>query len=61
MKVRIIRKTEYTVLHHVQVKTRWWPFWRTVARGDLLVCKEAMHNLLTHGKPVSIIAQGESK
>ena len=61
MKVRIVRKPGFTHLHHVQVKTLWWPFWRTVSYDDLKACEEVMRNLLKHGRPISIIAQGESK
>ena len=61
MKVRIIRKPGFMVLHHLQVKSRWWPFWRTIASDDLNSCKEMMSNLLKHGKPVNVLAQGESK
>lgn len=61
MKVRIIKKPEYTALHHVQVKRWWWPFWMTVARDDLFRCREIADNLITRGKPFTLVMEAETK
>ena len=61
MKVRVIRKPEYTALHHVQVKRWWLPFWTTVARHDLFRCKMIADELLKHNRAYEVVLEGESK
>lgn len=61
MKVRIIRKPEFTNLHHVQIKSWWWPFWRTVAYEDLRRCEQIVKNLIEHGHAYTIIMQEKVK
>lgn len=61
MKVRIVRKPEFTSLHHVQIKRWWWPFWSTVIYDDIKKCNEVANNLLTQGHTVTVIMQGERK
>jgi hypothetical protein len=61
MKVRIIKKPEFTQLHHVQIKTWWWPFWRDVAYEDLRRCEKIIENIVTHGKPHDLIKEVKVK
>ena len=61
MKVRIIRKPEFTHLYHVQVKRWWWPWWTTVAYDDFMRCKQIADNLLTHGHAYELTYTGETQ
>jgi len=61
MKIRIIRKPEYLHLHHVQKKTKWLPFWRTVRTGTLQECQGIAENLEKHGNAYTVVYEGESK
>ena len=61
MKVRVIRKPNFTSLHHVQIKRWWWPFWVTVSYDDVDRCRQVAQNLLTHGEASDIVYTGESK
>lgn len=61
MKVRIIRKPEFTALHHVQIKTFWWPFWRTVAYDDLYRCKQIAETIIKTKSKNEIVFEGETK
>lgn len=58
MKVRIVRKPEFTSLHHVQVKRWWWPFWRDVMYDDLRKCREVADSLIKHGRKEIILFEG---
>lgn len=60
MKVRVIRKPQFTALHHVQVKRWWCPFWITVACNDYDACMRTADNLLKHGHAHTLCMQGES-
>lgn len=61
MKVRLIRKPEFTLLHHVQIKTWWWPFWRDIASDDLYRCEKIVENIVTRGKPHDLIKEVKVK
>lgn len=61
MKTRIIKKPEWTHLHHVQKKTKWLPFWRTVGAGTLQECQRVAENLEKHGEVYAVVYEGESK
>jgi hypothetical protein len=61
MKVRVIRKPQFTSLHHVQIKRWWWPFWVTVAYDDLCRCKSIAADLINHKRAYEVHMQGESK
>jgi hypothetical protein len=61
MKIRIIKKPEFMSLHHLQKKTRWLPFWRTVETGTLQECQYMADNLVKHGKPYTVVYEGETK
>jgi hypothetical protein len=61
MKVRVIRKPEFTLLHHVQVKRWWWPFWETVSFDDRKRCEQVAKSLLEHGRRYEVLLEGESK
>jgi hypothetical protein len=61
MKVRVIRKPQYTALHHVQVKRWWWPFWMTVSYDDRARCEEVARNLLKNGHGNEVVMEGETK
>ena len=61
MQVRVIQKPEYMALCHVQVRYKWWPFWVTVARNDLVHCQRVADNLIKTGQAATIYFQGESQ
>lgn len=61
MQVRVIRKPEFTLLYHVQIKRWWWPVWKTVAYDGRARCELIAKQLLEHGHPYEVLIQGESK
>lgn len=61
MKIRIIRKPEFMTLHHLQKKTKWLPFWRTVDTGTLQECQRIADNLAKHGSTYTVVYEGEVK
>jgi hypothetical protein len=61
MKVRVIRKPEFTSLHHVQVKRWWCPFWETVTYDSRQRCEQVAQNLIEHGLKYKVLLEGESK
>ena len=60
MKVRIVRKPEFTLLHHVQVKHWWFPFWMDVSYDSLSRCREVAENLIKHGNKEIVLWEGET-
>lgn len=61
MQVRVIRKPQFTALHHVQIKRWWWPFWTTVSYDDRERCEQVARDLIAYGRAYEVITQGESK
>lgn len=61
MKVRLIRKPEFTSLHHVQIKTWYWPFWRDIAYDDRHRCEQIVENIIASGKPFDVLREVKIK
>lgn len=61
MLIRVIRKPEYTSLHHVQIKRWWWPFWTTITYDNKIRCLEIADNLLKKNTAFDVVFEGETK
>lgn len=61
MKIRIIRKPQYTQLHSVQVKSFWWPFWKTICDEDIKTCTVLVDDMMKHGQPYIIVREESIK
>lgn len=61
MKVRVIRKPEFTELHHVQIKRWWLPIWWTVMYDTRSRCETVAQNLIDHRRACEVVFEGESK
>jgi hypothetical protein len=57
MKVRIIKEPQWTVLHLVQVKTFWWPWWKEVFEGDLAICEQVAEALVKTGSINTVVKE----
>mgnify|MGYP003345729362 CR=1 FL=1 len=60
MKVRVIKKPEYTALYHVQIKRWWWPFWTTVTYNGHAECLQIADNILKNGHAYTVLMEGEA-
>lgn len=61
MKVRIIRKPEYQILCHLQVKKWWYLGWKDIAADDLKVLEQRFEAMIENGEPNIVFFEGVTK